>query len=639
MGRDVMGTLGRRGRASLIGSVVAVTVVLAAARPVAGQDSATDARQVARARVGAVPDAVRGRLGRRMDELARRATVFGFSGQVLVASEGRVLLHRAYGYADPGSGRRMTLRTPVGVASVSKQFAAAAVMALAARGLLRPRDSLSDHLDGVPEDKRNVTIHQLLTHSSGVRSAYSEDFEPATREELIRGILQTPLAFEPGTEWSYSTAGYNLVAAVVESVTGSPYGTALRELLFEPAGLQRTGLMSGGPWSDGEVARAHVGWIDRGSPDVWPRNWRNFGAGDVVTTAADLYRWDRALRSGAVLRPSSVERMTSVHRELGEEVGYGYGFFVHHPEGGPTVVEHGGDAELGYNASYYRYPDEGHLVLITSNVRTPQSRSLRHALGLGLEQLLRGRDAELPPDAAFLDRATVHRLAGSYVLDDAPDGRAARSSFHLVSDGRRLWLTATGQAAVDVLVGEPSSASGEAGARGNQRANDRTRRLLERLIQRADSSGYADALTTDGIRHLEDYLGEWHGLVEARGPFQDFRILGSRPFGPDGRSTVARLRFRQGDVAVSYLWTEAGAGRLAGTFVHQAAFRPPLGLAVGRGAGGGFVAHDPITGDTVRFDVERGGSATALRFHSGDGSVVATARRTGVAGWTPPFGG
>lgn len=631
-------------------TLVAAAVVVVASSSVTAEHpeagTAGDTTEVP----GSVDETVRGEIGRRMDELARRAAVFGFSGQVLVESDGEVVLHRAYGHADPGSGRRMRLDTPIGVASVSKQFAAAAVLALVEDGHLSLRDSLPLFFDGVPEAKTSVTLHHLLTHTSGVQSAYTEDFEPDTREELLTGILDTASGFEPGTRWSYSAAGYNLVAAIVEEVTGRSYGDALRDLLFAPAGLERTGLLGGGPWSAGAVARAHVGWIDRGSPDVWPRNWRNFGAGDVVTTVAELYRWDHALRSERVLSRESVDRMRAVQHETGGDAGYGYGFFVHRPEGGPVVVEHGGDAALGYNASYYRYPDEGHLVLITSNIRTPQGQSLRHALGIGLEQLLRGERAELPPEATLLERERLDHLAGTYRMNPTADGRSGDGRFHLVSDGAHLWLTASGQPALDLLEGScarPSTdasgrtrvEAGEGESSGLRRANAKTRRLLEQLLVRADSAAYAEALTEDGAPHLPDYLWEWRRLVESRGPFQGFRLMGSRPFGRSAVSTVARLRFRDGTATMSYLWRDEATGRLAGTFVYQAAFRPPLGLAVGRRPRGGFVAHDPVGGTTVRFRVELQDGSPMLRFEAPDGCGSTEARRTGLAGWTPPFGG
>jgi CubicO group peptidase (beta-lactamase class C family) len=556
-------------------------------------------------------------LGARLDSLVRATVPFGFAGQVVVEVDGRVVLDGAYGYADAAARRPMTRETRLGVASVSKQFAAAAVMSLVEAGRLSTSDTLGRFFPDAPPDKRGITLEQLLTHTSGVRTTIREDFEAKSLDELVGNLMETPLAFEPSTRWAYSTEGYNLVAAIVQQVSGRPYGEYLRERLFEPAGLAHTSLLDGA--RTGDVAEAYLAWDDRGSPHSWPHNWRNFGAGDVVTTAEDLHRWDVALREGRILRSVSVERMTTSHAEVQDGVGYGYGFFINHADGEPRMIEHGGDAELGYNASYFRYVDEGFVVIITCNRRSPDGVSLRHALGLPIERMLRGQEREPPPGAELLEPDVARRLAGTYEL---PDG----SYLYVIFDGVRPWIAADGQAAVELLAGTDSLAPNRV------LVDRRTAELMDGLLAGADLTAYATALDSAGAPYLDDYVGEWRELVASKGPLQAYRIAGSVS---DERTALTRatLRFRDGVTTMSFFWSEGGRGRLAGTNVEATPFRPPAVFPLGRAPDGLLVGWDPIGEHTVRLSVSAAGN---LELRGPDGSRVA-AKRRGALGWLPPF--
>lgn len=557
-------------------------------------------------------------LGARIDGLVRRTVPFGFAGQVLVEVDGRVVVDGAYGFADAAARRPMTRETGIGVASVSKQFAAAAVMALVEQGRLSTADSLGRFFDDVPADKRGITLEHLLTHTSGIRTTLREDFEARSLDELIANLLATPLAFEPGTEWRYSTEGYNLLAAIVQRVSERPYAEFLHDRLFEPAGLAHTRLLDEA--RSGDVAHAYLAWDDRGSPASWPHNWRNFGAGDVVTTADDLHRWDVALREGRVLEPASVKRMMTPHAEVQEGVDYGYGFFIDHAAGQPLMIEHGGDAELGYNASYYRYVDEGFLVVITCNRRSPDGVSLRHALGLPIERLVRGEseEVEMPPDAEMLAPEAARGLAGSYAL---PGG----SRLHVVFDGVRPWIAADGQLAVELLAGTDTLAA------ARELADQRTASLVEGLRDGDVTAAYSTALDSAGVPFLDDYVDEWRELVRSKGPLQSYRILGSVS-GPSAAVTRARLRFRDGVTTMTYFWSDAGRGRLVGTYVESIAFRPPFSLPLGLAPDGTLVGWDPIGGRTIRVTLADDG----LVVHE-DGGGETAAARSGPVGWTPPF--
>lgn len=617
----------KNGRCRAIGTLVVGIVACGAATP--GRGSAIpDPRPPASDTLGEV---VAGELGRRMDAVVSAAEAIGYSGQVLVALAGRPVLHKAYGFAHAGERRRMQLDTPVGIASVSKQFAAAAVLHLEGRGLLSREDSLTAFFDEVPEEKRGITVLHLITHTSGLRSRYSEDFEPATREALVDGILETPAAFPPGERWQYSAAGYNLLASIVERVTGIPYEEAVRQLLLEPARMGSTGFLSALPSGTTPIAHAYLAWEDRGSPANWPHNQRNFGAGDMVSTAADLFRWELSLREGHVLGGAASEDFYRPLTEIRDGTWYGFGLFHQAGPDGGRVIEHGGDAALGFNGSFLRYPDEEILIIVTCNARTAQGQFLRHAIGEELEALAREGTVEGPTPARLPDPATIDRLTGAYRIDGG-------GGLALLTDGAHLWIAAGDPDAAALLRPSDSDAAADF-----ERAEAKTQALLQGL-HTGDSTAFHTALTTEGMVHFPGYWQDWEALIAGWGPFREFRVLGSRPVGGDVLTT-ARLRFFRGTVLVTYFWQDRARGRLVGAFIGGSEFGSAVALplaAIERAAHEEsedvLQARDPMRGTTL-FEVvpisDDDGGPLRLLLRLPDGDVMAT--RSGLAGWVPPL--
>jgi len=150
----------------------------------------------------------------RLDEyMAERASA-GFSGVVIVARDGKVLLQRGYGYLDAGKTRPVAADSVFTTGSITKQFTAAAILKLEMQGRLKTNEAMARYLPGVPDDKRAITIHQLLTHTAGFPPASGDDLEAIGRDAFERLVLSRPLAQAPGT-YEYSNVGYSLLAALV----------------------------------------------------------------------------------------------------------------------------------------------------------------------------------------------------------------------------------------------------------------------------------------------------------------------------------------------------------------------------------------------------------------------------------------
>ncbi|MCX4967375.1 beta-lactamase family protein [Streptomyces sp. NBC_00654] len=293
--------------------------------------------------------------------------------EVLVTRGPAVVYETRTGAADVGKHFQ--------IASLSKQFAAAAALLLAEDGTLALTDQLVDRVPGCPSSWAGITVHHLLTHTSGLPHwdpgpgpgpgpGPDPDTDtgplppPLSRVDTIAHVMRLlPLA-EPGQRWHYSSPGYVLTALLVEHTTGRPYADILRERVLSPLGLSRTGTTAPGH-RDG----TGNGEMD---PSCLP------GAGDLWSTAGDLARWARALERGHLLGPDSLHRMFTSHIAPRIQypmpltvTGYGYGVFLGTLAGHPARFHHGDNP--GHRSLLVRLPgqDTGIIVLTRDNHTDP----------------------------------------------------------------------------------------------------------------------------------------------------------------------------------------------------------------------------------------------------------------------------
>jgi CubicO group peptidase (beta-lactamase class C family) len=203
--------------------------------------------------------------GRELDVYFSRLEALGFSGTALVRRGAEVILGKGYGWADKSRGRRMTAADVVDLGSIAKQFTAAAILRLEADGKLGTGDPITRFFKDVPPDKRGITLHHLLTHSAGLASDFAEsDYEPVLRDEYVRRALASALLGPPGKRYAYSNAGFSLLAAVVELVSGKNYEAYLADRLFRPTGMTETGYKLPG-WPPERIAHGYSGGDDWGT--------------------------------------------------------------------------------------------------------------------------------------------------------------------------------------------------------------------------------------------------------------------------------------------------------------------------------------------------------------------------------------
>jgi len=289
-----------------------------------------------------------------------------FSGAILVVEHGKPLVAKAYGLANAEHKVPNTTKTKFRIGSVTKQFTAAAVLMLQDRGKLSVSDPIDKYLDDLPDQWKGITIHQLLSHTSGLMHSWAlPDFEktimiPATPEQTLAKFKDQPLVFKPGEGFLYSGLGYFILARVIEKVTGGTYDAFLKENIFTPLGMGDTGSdhpeptianrASGYAYSEGHLENAPTLYMPIFS-----------GGGNLYSTVEDLLRWDQALYSAKVISRKSFEAMTTPVRN-----NYGYGWDM--SEGfGHRVMAHGGGLP-GFTAFIARYVDDQITIIVLSNV-------------------------------------------------------------------------------------------------------------------------------------------------------------------------------------------------------------------------------------------------------------------------------
>jgi CubicO group peptidase (beta-lactamase class C family) len=307
-----------------------------------------------------------------------------FSGAVLVAKNGAPIFKQAYSLASKAFDVPNRVDTKFNLGSMNKMFTAEAVAQLAERGRLSFGDPVGKHLPDYPSKQvaEKVTIHHLLTHTSGMGSYWNEKFEASknrlrTVQDFIPLFADDALAFEPGEKFHYSNAGFIVLGAIVEAVSGQSYFDYVREQIYTPAGMHDTDAYE----MDRDVPNLAIGYTHtgvNGRPELGPRLKNLFlhvvkggPAGGGFSTVEDLLRFDIAVRTHRLLGPEYADIVLTGKVEVGAgpDVQYAYGFQAERVNG-TRIVGHGGGFP-GINGQLDMYLDLGYTVAVLSNYDPP----------------------------------------------------------------------------------------------------------------------------------------------------------------------------------------------------------------------------------------------------------------------------
>lgn len=387
-------------------------------------------------------------LGRLYDEYMRaQVDVHGFTGAVLVAKGGSVVFRGAYASASLQARAPITPDTRFRIGSITKPFTSIAVVLLQERGKLAVTDPLCRYVDPCPAAWAPVTLHHLLSHTSGIPSFTGlPDYEKTmgtatTPRETVGRVREMPLEFPAGTQYRYSNTGYVLLGLVVEKASGRDFASFLRANILEPLGLKDTGIETGEA-----VPGLAIGYTrDRGADPSTVKEARPihmsvpFSAGAMYSTVGDLLKFDRAIAGRALLKKESWEKMLTP-----VQANYGYGFTIGRSPGGRTLVGHDGGIN-GFASSYRRIVEDDVAIIALRNVDAgPNFANDLAAIALGERyQVPKKRTVATVDPAIYDDYVGDYELQPGFVLT-------------VTRDGGRLLTQATGQRQIEVFPESPT---------------------------------------------------------------------------------------------------------------------------------------------------------------------------------------
>jgi CubicO group peptidase (beta-lactamase class C family) len=306
--------------------------------------------------------------------IASQVAKGSFRGTVLVGMNGKIAFEKGYGLANEEWNIPNSPATEYRIFSMTKQFTGACILLLEERGLLNVQDPVSKYVSDLPDSWQPITIHQLLTHTSGIpnytdMTPRAKEFDRlgATPREMLGVAATKPLEFKPGTKLIYSNTGYILLGMVIEKVSGLTYADFLKKNIFAPLGMEQSGYddqsrilknrASGYSTRDGQVINADFG--DMTVPCA---------AGSIYSTVEDIFRWNEALAvPGRLLTAHSLEQMFAVYPETTAYGGqnYGYGVVIAH-RFGKVLYYHGGGWN-GFGSVLQQYPAERVCIVVLEN--------------------------------------------------------------------------------------------------------------------------------------------------------------------------------------------------------------------------------------------------------------------------------
>lgn len=371
-----------------------------------------------------------------------------FNGSVLVVENGEVIYKNGFGMANMEHEIPNTPDTKHRLGSITKQFTAGLILQLVEQGKLELKAPISTYLpDYTGPAAEVVTIHHLLTHSSGIPSYTSfPDFfkeqsrDPYSPKDFVKTFADSTLQFTPGEQFDYSNSGYFLLGHIIEEVTGKTYEQVLQENILDPLNMKDTGYdhhdsilknRASGYERTGN-GYANAPYLDMSLP---------YAAGSLYSTVEDMYKWDRALNTDKVLSEESRKLMFTPQIPAGSSQ-YSYGWMIDKMPVGKTrdsvdMVGHGGGIN-GFNTLIVRFPEEDDLIVLLNNT----GGTKLNAMAVGINNILQGAEAEMPKRSLAMEVLPVFAKDGadaglnkykelktdkSYELNEADMNRAGYS--------------------------------------------------------------------------------------------------------------------------------------------------------------------------------------------------------------------
>ena len=359
-----------------------------------------------------------------------------FSGNVLIARGDEILLSQGYGEAVIEHGISNTPDTRFRIGSITKQFTAMAVMQLVEAGKIDLAGKIVDYLPDYPKKHgKQVTIHQLLNHTSGIPSYTGMEEIMKNRgsiqeapEDFIKNFWDKELEFEPGSKFSYNNSGYYLLGVLIEKVSGQVYDDYLDEHIFQPLGMQNSGF---------EHYRSVIPKMASGYSAVgkYPERCGNIvmdipgAAGSLYSTTGDLLIWHKALLNKKLVSEASYEKIFTPNLE---NYGYGWGIIDNK---GKTVYTHSGGID-GFSTMGILVPEDKISIIVLANLESANAGKIARDLG----KIMLGEKVSMPKTRKEIAVASVilDKYVGTYNVFPSFD-------IKIINEDGRLMIHPTNQ--------------------------------------------------------------------------------------------------------------------------------------------------------------------------------------------------
>jgi len=298
----------------------------------------------------------------KLDTMLQHRIDGAYGVSVVIGSDSAIEFTGAYGFADSARTKPVDSLTLFNIASITKSFTSLEIFRLIEQHRLSLADTIGTFITGVPADKSAITIAQLLSHTAGFEQHYVNS-GLSRRAAAVAAIRRDSLAFPPGSDFSYSNENYELLAAIIEIVTGEKYENVIRHAILIPLGMNHTWFWDEA-WRRGDIAA-----LKDPLPDsLLDRNWDYIGSGGIFSTPADLYRFWKAVADFRLISQATTKQLFKSRYRTSSGIDIGYGWFITNPSawGGREIWTRGTES-WGHNAVVRWFPERDTVIIVCTN--------------------------------------------------------------------------------------------------------------------------------------------------------------------------------------------------------------------------------------------------------------------------------
>jgi CubicO group peptidase (beta-lactamase class C family) len=346
--------------------------------------------------------------------LTAYVAIHRFNGSALVIQDGKKVYERSIGYQNAATNQRLTSKSIMPIGSLTKSFTALLILKLAEAHRLALADPVSTYLPDYPNGQR-ITLHHLLTNSGGVyekfrNPAFVAQLEAAqafTEAERMAFFQQQPLDFEPGTKFSYSNSGFDVLGSIIEKVTGASYAKAVRAYIFKPLRMRQSGFGFADLRDKHKaILYAYVSATKHVETKPWNASL-TFSSGGLYSSLNDLRKFYQGLRTYRLVSRETFAQATTPF--LG---GYGYGWYVDSLQG-ERVIDHGGNV-AGATSYLLLMPERKTGIILLNNITSTSLERIGNTLYVATQH--KPYRLPTPKKAVALDERTLARYVGTYAV-------------------------------------------------------------------------------------------------------------------------------------------------------------------------------------------------------------------------------